>query len=199
MRIIVDFIAARQEWNPDTGEQQNYLVMEFAGREYTFAVTESELVSAVQAAKTGERPEAVEVGVAGLSELNEMVEDSDLSEQAEDVPVRPPAMFQSDPGSGVMATDISTDEMPGTEPARPQEPSASVQRKASIAAKHQESPARQKLKEMRERAKSVPHRRVESDEMGYPVVSGGGNGAPEVEITRKPVIKEIDEDGFGQA
>lgn len=51
MKILVDFVAARQEYNPDTAEHTNAVVLAFAGREYVFAVTEEELVRCITTAK----------------------------------------------------------------------------------------------------------------------------------------------------
>lgn len=192
MMIAVNFVTARQEWNPDTGKQQNFMVMEFAGRNYTFEVTEAELVHAIQTARaSGVGPEE-ETDGGGEDEPGE-----DDAYYGEDVPVEPPAMFKSD--TGIAMVDISTDTVP-VETTRTRELLPGDARRLAIAERRPENPARAKLQEMRKRAVSVPMRRVPKDDMGYPIVQQ--TAAPqEPTVTRhvRAVEREMDEDGFGQA
>lgn len=48
MRIEVDVKGAEQSWNFDTGLQQNYLVIEFAGIDVQVPCTEEQLGQAIQ-------------------------------------------------------------------------------------------------------------------------------------------------------
>jgi len=192
MRVAAEFVAARQEWNPDTGEQTNFLVLGFAGREYVFEVSAEELVAAIKASAASRGEEPAERHFGGDEQLEEPYEPEAYS--PDDGVRHPPPMFQT---SGVVATDISTDEMP-----RPAEPLPTAARLANIKANQVENPAKKKLLDMRQRAKAVPMRTVAKDEMGYPIVPQRQAPDEQQVVIRAQTassLAELDEDGFGQA
>ncbi len=43
MKIAVDLVKAAQEWDPNTGEQSNYLLLSFAGKQFRVQVSEEEM------------------------------------------------------------------------------------------------------------------------------------------------------------
>lgn len=51
MKVIMELIKARQEWDPESQQQSNYLDFAFAGRLYSFEVTEEQMIHAIQASQ----------------------------------------------------------------------------------------------------------------------------------------------------
>ncbi len=214
MKIVVNFITARQDWDPDTGEQTNFVVIEFAGRQYAFKVTEEELIAAIQGSRANAVAGAIEDS-EDSAELDLGIEErefgGDFGTTDENKPVVPPFTFQNDSTTAIdIGTDGDIDVQPSTypEPVKTAEATPRERRKADIKSKRSPavSAARQKLNDMKQRAKQVPQRKVPKDDMGYPIVQNtvvkpnGGPRGPEIEVIEPPPReKEHDEDGFGQA
>ena len=205
MKIVVELLKIRQEWNPDTNEHVNSVVFSFAGVAVEIPIGEEQLRKIIVASQgTGGAKETEE-----LPELpQEVAEELDKTLEAElagfdeqpsaeefggdyaDSPVRAPQIFQSEP------TPL------------PQPLSAVQQREAAIEARRAQDPskARQDAKaKMRERAQAVPRRKVEVDEAGNPVIGKpdkkivGSAGQPEVVVHRRPGPTDAgDDDGFAQ-
>jgi hypothetical protein len=195
MKIVVDLVRVRQEWDPDTREQHNCLVIRIADREFEVQCAEEDVAAVVASAVHGDfQVVGGALGMvhsAGWIESRDEVQDEvvetfpDLEDEDEGVVSDPPSPFASFPEDAF------------TPPEQEHEPTAQETRKAQIKAKQTEAlRLRHAQKEdMKRRARQVPPRRVSADEMGYPEVP---QTAPQAARTLQDVVGDVDEDGFQQ-
>lgn len=189
MKIVVDFVRAGQEWDPTTGEQSNYVVFAFAGKEMTFPVDETTLVAMIQQSKNGtavsahvgpgsfhdqaatEDPDAYH-GPTDDEFLVDLGEPTSSPDETEVVYSGQDEVFGGDVEPVAPPTLFDTDHLEEPEPPH-REPTDVTKRMKQLQDKRKQvAPAMQARKErlaaLREKAKKVPMVRVRKDEMGYP-------------------------------
>lgn len=205
MKITIDLKSVEQTWNPDTGEEMHFLVIELGGRQHRLRCTEEELVLAVgkakDAAQRAEEPLPLDDSYDPSYEPN-------ISPTDEESPV----------GDGVLQGLVGrvdgqpSSVLPELGPAV-QEPRLSPleSRRAQTAANTPSRPRtthgikEERKQRLREVARSAPHRRVAQDEMGNPITTPSQQfqapGPPPVdgfEIRRADSSARSDDDPFQQ-
>lgn len=192
MKILVEFVRAEQHWVPDTGEQQNYLVFSFGGREHKILCTEADIIQSIREAQgvaVTPQPIRVEPSFVPQDEESEYAGPDELEEELErgDEPVaNPPVLFEN-PAD-----------------AAPQEkPKSSVDQRKDLIAQSLESRPRTKEKILaekearkREIAKRAPVRSLPHDAVGNPVgpsVQPVSGPAPTVRRVERPETKDDDQ------
>ncbi|MEI6358070.1 MAG: hypothetical protein WCP53_13375 [Verrucomicrobiota bacterium] len=214
MKIIVEFERAEQHWSPDTGEQLNYLVFSFAGKEHRVECDEQDIIAAVRSAKgTAEEDLAVEPGgleahAAALGRVEEDYAEPYDEDGAED-PISP----EQDELEREFGGDLSSvpthspfanvaEDPDEVEPAPRRAPplAADAQRRQNIAAtlaarpRSREKLAQEKVERLRAAARAPMRRSVEADEAGNPVVQQ----RPRQAHQEAPSRSSDDDDAFGQ-
>ncbi len=192
MKIAVDFVKAGQEWDPNTGNQRNYLLLAFGGKQFRVDVSEAEMERFISAAMNGREPSLASayehgadiqldtesyIGPSDEQFLVGEVDESDMEPVEEVVYQRDEV---ADDGDFVFGGDVertvdppalfNTDDLPDPQDNRPPAPLSPVQKRLEqIKAQQGNRPAQQRKEEkMRRRAQQRPPRRVRTDEMGYP-------------------------------
>jgi hypothetical protein len=235
MKIVVDLIRVRQEWDPETNTHANSIVFGIGGIVVEVPATPEQVKQIILASQEQKHLRA-ERAVAGIPEPEEPIDDTnyraeEMSPELEDAlaaelvaeeetvfggdyagldpnePVEPPAIFQGPPSPSVAPSAeeaLGTPQAPAPPPKTPTQ-----QREANIAVRRNQDPSQKRKDEraaMRARAARVPARKVEKDELGYPVEQPksapivGPAGRPHV-IRRQPnptVSTGGDDDGFAQ-
>ena len=205
MKILVDFVRAEQHWDPDTEEQQNFLVFGFGGAEHRIPCEEGDIVKAIRESKGSrasagvplptssvvppldpsfQRIESDEEGYVGPS-------DDDLMGGDEDKPVQnPPLTFEA------TVQD---------EPPEPREKTSTQQRQELIREglasrpRSTEKIRQAKMDRLREVARKAPQRTVAADEMGNPDVPNDQQlQGPMPTVTRVKRQETRDDDPFSQ-
>lgn len=204
MKITVDFIRAEQHWDPDTGEQCNFLVFSFAGKEHRVPCSEEDIVGAVRSAKA---PAATPDGIEAHAGALRRVEDSSWSEEVEDE-VGDVAAEELEREFG---GDVPVNNPPLTfvepEPLKPR-PTENAERLRrelieqgmSVRPRTTASVKAEKLARLRQVAQRAPQNRVGQDEMGYPIVAAAAapRTSAQPSIVRKEIPAANDDDPFGQ-
>jgi hypothetical protein len=226
--VAVDFVKAAQEWDPDTGNSSNYLVLRFAQTEFRVKVVEEEMAHFIAAAMRHQTTPHVsdEDLVSGPREAPRTVMDAPLEEHLYTDPryahYAKAEEEDEDDGEVVFGGDVpqvaaapqmfETDDFADTEEAVPRviERSSVQQRKDQIQQTLQnraQVSESDRLKVLRQKARQVPHRRVRSDENGYPdpddvrqVARATRRVIEQPEVQHTPVHTSIqgDDDGFEQ-
>lgn len=193
MKILVEFIRAEQHWVPDTGEQQNYLVFGFGGREHKIVCTEADIIQSIREAQgmavTPSQPIRTESSFVPQGEEPEDTGPDELEQELErgDEPVaNPPVMFENP-----------------AEAASPEKPKSSVDQRRDLIAQSLESRPRTKEKILaekearkREIAKRAPVRTLPYDAVGNPIgpnVQPVAGPAPTVRRIERPETKDDDQ------
>ena len=204
MKITVEFVRAEQHWDPDTEEQQNFLVFSFAGKEHRIACTEDDIVNAVRSARAPSTPSnGLDAHARALSRVEEESWDEAAEDEVGDVAAEElEREFGGDtPVNNPPLTFIEP------EPLKPRPTENGEQMRRALIEQGMNSRPRtaasvkaDKLARLRQVAQRAPHSRVEKDEMGYPVVAGGAAPRPAAQATivRSPISPGEDDDPFGQ-
>lgn len=207
MKITIDLKSVEQSWNPDTGEELHFLVIELGGRQHKLRCTEAELVLAVGKAK--EAAQRIEEPLP-LDESYDQTYEPNVSVVDEEPPELGEGVLQGLVGR---VDGESSSVLPEAGPAAAQEPRKTPLelRRAQTAANTPSRPrTTHAIKEgrkqlLREVARSAPHRRVAQDEMGNPIVPQGQQfQTPEppppdgFEIRRADTAVRSDDDPFQQ-
>ena len=221
MKILVDFVRAEQHWDPDTGDQQNYLIFGFGGVEHKIPVEEKDIVAAVKAAGRREPTDGVDAHAAALARMDReesgadpmrasrVAMDREMLDQMEDEAAEElEREFGGDVGDDVPVTNppvlFAAVDDPRPDPTQ----NAEHMRRSMIGAGMGDRPRtrdkikQEKLDRMRATAQMAPQMRVEKDDMGYPVVQAPSARGPSVgagaTIERRPIANTGDDDPFGQ-
>lgn len=206
MRLVIDFVSANQVWHADSGKQRNIAVLNIAGHIHEVECS-AEQLQAIIAAAAGQSTGSASVSAAIMEaslERELRTEDDGDEVFGGDVAV-PPAMFQAEPST---ETSAETAIAAASPPPYAAPPSSGQQRETAIEQRRTQDPGAVRVTAkavMRERAKAIPPRRVEKDEMGNPIVRpiaegrSGSAGQPEV-LRRAPEapVGGTDDDGFSQ-
>ena len=204
MKITVEFVRAEQHWDPDTEEQQNFLVFSFAGKEHRIACAEDDIVNAVRSARA---PSASTNGLDAHARALSRVEEQSWEEDAEDEVGDVAAEELEREFGGDMPVNNPPLTFIEPEPLKPRPTENGEQLRRGMIEQGMAARPRtassikaDKLARLRQVAQRAPHSRVEKDEMGYPVVAGGGppRTAAQPTIVRKEIPLGGDDDPFGQ-
>lgn len=234
MKIIAELVRVRQDWDPDTNTHNNSVIFEFAGVQVEVPCSPEQVREIIiesqrhrgismSAASTADMRKAPEWDHAEVDETagGPGLDDALAAEMADDEvdrdvefggdfvqdpnqPVAAPVLFQGPAEASALETALA----PSSRQAPP--PSPTQQREALVAARRAQDPAQQRAAQkaaMRERAQSVPRKKMATDEAGNPIpyVDRGAHiagpvGRPEVQVTRAsaPISTGGDDDRFPQ-
>jgi hypothetical protein len=204
MKITVEFVRAEQHWDPDTEDQQNFLVFSFAGKEHRIACNEDDIVNAVRSARGPSTPTSgLDAHARALSRVEEPSWEEDAEDEVGDVAAEE---LEREFGGDVPVNNPPLTFMePEPLKPRPSENGEQLRRgmiEQGMAARPRTSSSikADKLARLRQVAQRAPQARPEKDEMGYPVMAGGGQSRPagQPTIVRKEVPLGGDDDPFGQ-
>jgi hypothetical protein len=206
MKITVDFIRAEQHWDPDTEEQRNFLVFSFAGKEHRIPCTEDDIVEAVRSAKS---PAPARGGIDAHARALHRAEEPSWSEEVEDeVGDVAAEELEREFGGDIPVVNNPPLTFVEPEPLRPRPTENGEQLRREMIEQGMGARPRtaasikaDKLARLRQVAQRAPHSRVEKDEMGYPVVTGGAAAprpAAEPTVVRREIPSISDDDPFGQ-
>lgn len=179
MKILVDLKRVRQEWDPDTQEQTNAVILVIAGRPFTIPCSVEDVEAIVSASVDGtlnaEQSAEDWDDTQGESIENDRVFGGDF--ESREVPAPPPLFTSEDFEDKQEERELTDQEL----------------RVAQIKARQSEAMKlrTEKKDALKERARKAPPRRVAADEMGYPV------GVETRQVEQAPAAV-ADEDGFQQ-
>ena len=180
MKILVDLKRVRQEWDPDTQEQTNAVILVIAGRPFTIPCSVEDVEAIVSASVDGtlsqsDKFNAVEGWEDTEDAENDRVFGGDF--ESREVPAPPPLFTSEDFEDKQEERELTDQEL----------------RVAQIKARQSEAMKlrTEKKDALKERARKAPPRRVAADEMGYPV------GVETRQVEQAPAAV-ADEDGFQQ-
>lgn len=228
MKIIAELVRVRQDWDPDTNTHNNSVIFEFAGVQVEVPCTPEQVKSIIiesqrmnvtaYAAHPETPPRRVEQNAERLpaKTVDDVLSEETTDEEPEvdvfggdyvqdpDEPVAAPVLFQGPAEASALETALAP-------PQRQTPPLSAVQqREALVASRRAQDPAKQRADQkaqMRQRARSMPQKKLTVDESGNPVVYVdrgaqivGPAGRPEVQIhrTTAPVNMGGDDDRFHQ-
>lgn len=218
MKIAMDFLRAGQEWSPDTGEQQNYLILAFSGREFRFEVTEREAEDFISQAMGGasvatepyEGPTDNDLlfGEEYAHEEDPQIEEI-LYEREEDLPrnTEGDLVFGGDMAPVEAPTMFDTANLPAQEeperPPPPQSPAdrAKELRESKLAGRPRPTlKMKERVEKLRAKSRKRPAKRVDADEAGHPIVPPrqSEHAGPAVQHQPHTTSLDGDDDVFGQ-
>jgi hypothetical protein len=231
MKIVVDITRFNESFLPDTGEYERSIEFMVAGVGVVLPVTEEQLAEALAEVTQGddlasaeyvdkEQVKAEFTPTEYVGDLNEVSEDAYTDQQEPDVPV-PFEIGMRSNGAGldeVLDVSPAIEDVYGAAP-EPVEKENVVaplpghkQRSANIdkiiATHTKKTPRQEAIERMREKARKMPPRRVEKDDMGYPVGVSQTSQARPTDDPNGPEIKRslpeaglggLDDDGFPSA
>jgi len=225
MKIVVDLIRVRQEWDPETNPHANSIVFGIGGIVAEVPATPEQVKQIILASQQQRHEPSAEEDDATYSYGREDSPASDVLSNAleakltteEEIifggdyvgldpnePVEAPAIFQGP--SSPSAAPSGEEALGASQAPAPLLKTPTQQREANIAARRNQDPAQKRKDEraaMRARAARVPVRKVEKDELGYPVEQP--KSAPTVghpHVIRRQLTPAVstggDDDGFAQ-
>lgn len=168
MKIIVEFLRAEQHWLPDTGDQQNYLVFGFGGREHRIPCKEQDIIQAIREAQsvagtvmhpadTRPAPSFTPEEDADGSAPDEL--EQEMLGSDEDVVTNPPVIFENPVVPPVVKPKSSVEQRV-----------EGINELLASRPRSRQSIKEAKLARMKEVAKRAPVRTTSADEMGNPNV-----------------------------
>lgn len=205
MKITVDFVRAEQHWDPDSGNQQNFLVFSFAGKEHRIECEEADIVGAVKASRsTSPAANGLDAHASALGRVSDDEWDGDAEDEQGDLAAEElEREFGGDTPVNNPPVTFAAVEPPKP---RPTENGETIRRgliEEGMAGRPRTASSikADKLARLREVAQRAPHARVEKDDMGYPVIAGPAvprRTAGQATIVRKEIAPGGDDDPFGQ-
>lgn len=207
MKIIVDFLRAEQHWNPDTGDQQNFLIFGFAGREHKIPCEEQDIIQAIRSSPT----QATKISTAGPDGVSGAQEDEPTALAYSPLPEylegeEPDELEQEmlgglDENRAISNPPVTFENT--VEAAAPEQPKSDVDQRKDLIAQGLASRPRSRasiLKEksdrMRAVAKLAPMRTIAAGEGGNPDVPESqqvAGPAPTVQRMKRPEVKDDDQ------
>jgi hypothetical protein len=224
MKILVDLVKVRQEWDPETNVQSNSVIFRFAGKEYELPATEAEIMEAVRAAAEQREPAHTSfAGGALTSAMNAELDDAgddnvfggDFDEEQ---PVDPPSLFRADdvlhevaeaplaeraPAAGeppfVMMAGRVLDAQALSQLSDAQRARLQAETRHKIESGDPSTRRAYEKFRMRLRAQQRPARQASTDEDGNPIATPRRRQHVEVAVTSSQDTAVGDDDGFPQA
>lgn len=197
MKIIVEFLRAEQHWLPDTGDQQNYLVFGFGGREHRILCKEQDIIQAIREAQsvagtvmhpadTRPAPSFTPEEDADPSAPDEL--EQEMLGSDEDVVTNPPVIFENPVVPPVVKPKSSVEQRV-----------EGINELLASRPRSRQSIKEAKLARMKEVAKRAPVRTTSADEMGNPSVPESQQlTGPMPTVRRVERVETPDDDQFEQ-